>query len=154
MEMAQVGEEARRLAVFVGDFAGEEILYPCPWLPEGGSAQGFFTGVSQFGGLVTMMDYRQERDGEVSYQGHGVFGWDDKACCYNKLWADSMGGMPDHLLKGHWQGESLVFQDAGEGFHVRYCYTPQQDGSFTFALRNSQNGEDWQTFMEGNYQRS
>jgi hypothetical protein len=42
-QMPVPGPPHKRLALLAGEWAGEEVLHPSPWDPEGGTALGRYT---------------------------------------------------------------------------------------------------------------
>lgn len=153
MEMPQVTDEHRKMSVWAGTWQGEETLFPSPFLPEGGKAQGVFVNKMILGDFVMTMDYQQKRDEQVTYAGLGVFGYSPNKQCYTKLWSDSMAGMPEKILDGHWVDNVLTFEGISPEFSVRYSYTLHDENSFSFALLSCKDGENWEKFMEGRYTR-
>ncbi len=61
-----------------GSWAGEEIMYPSQWDPKGGVAIGRNNHKLSLGGFALIADYEQERDGAITFTGHGVHTYDPK----------------------------------------------------------------------------
>jgi hypothetical protein len=97
-------------------------------------------------------DYTEERDGQVMFRGHGVYGYDPKRERYTMHWFDSMGMPPNETL-GTWEGNTLTFQNRGEMGHGRYTYVIENDGSYRFRIDTSKDGQEWIPMMEGHYRR-
>ena len=153
MEMPQANENHAKLAVLAGDWIGEETLHPSPWSPEPSKATGKYQSRMALSGHVLITEYCQEKDGQVTYEGHGVIGWNDRLSCYLMVWSDCMGGVPAQAARGAWEGNLLRFQEENEMGHIRYTYTLHPDGSYEFALSHSQDGGRWSVFMDGHYHR-
>ena len=68
----------------------------------------------------------------MNFHGHGIFLWDANDACHACYWFDSMG-MPPTTYRA-------VF-DFSEGGH------------YVFKMEISQDGAQWNTFMEGRYER-
>ena len=155
MQMPQVQDQHRKLQALVGKWVGEEKLHPSPWDPKGGPAVAKVESRLSVGGFFLITDYTQERDGKVSYEGHGVYGWDGREHCYTMHWFDSMGGGSCSALpaKGTWEGNTLTFQQQSEMGHGRYIYVFEGDGRYSFRIEQSQDGKQWMTFMDSRYTR-
>jgi putative addiction module component (TIGR02574 family) len=82
MEIPKAGSQHERLRALVGSWKGDEKMYPSPWDSQGGTAKGFTEARFDLDGMFVIADYRQERNGKVTYRGHGVFGWDAKQSAY------------------------------------------------------------------------
>ena len=54
----------------------QERLYPSPWDPTGGPAVGHIENRAALDGFAVVHDYEHERNGSVTYRGHGIFTWD------------------------------------------------------------------------------
>ncbi len=154
MEMPQPNENHRRLRALVGDWTGEETLHPSPWDPSGGSATSRVTSRLDLEGFFLITDYVEERGGEVTYRGHGVFGWDPAGNCYTMHWFDSMGSGAPAPARGRWDGNRLVFEQATPTGHSRYVYLFEAEGRYTFRIENSRDGREWKPIMEGRYTRA
>ena len=59
-------------------------------------------------------DYEQERDGKITFTGHGVFTYDPKADPYTLTWFDCMG-VPPEVFKGRFDGDILKLAHGGPG---------------------------------------
>src|SRR4029079_8031956 len=94
MEIPKHTESHRRLERLAGDWMGEELLFPSPWDPKGGPAISRLTAHMGLDGFFLVTDYVQERDGRISYRGHGLYGWDAQQGVYTMHWFDSMGSGP------------------------------------------------------------
>ena len=74
-------EEHRRLAVFAGEWTGEEMVYPSRW-NAGGPATSHVVARVDLNGFYLIQDTRQMRDGKETFATHGVFTYDreDRTC--------------------------------------------------------------------------
>ena len=154
MDMSMpVQEQHRRFEKLAGSWIAEETLAPSPWDAKGGSAVGKIEARIGLGGFFLLADYVQERDGKVTYQGHGVYGYDAKNQRFTMHWFDNMGGSAEQPSYGAWDGDRLVFQSQSEQGHGRYTYTFLGEGRYRFTLEGSTDGKSWSQFMEGNYRR-
>ena len=91
MDMPKPTTAHQKLSKLVERWSGPEKMPPGPWAPEGGTALGRVENREGLDGFVVIQDYAQERDGEVVFRGHGVFGWNAGAGHYTLHWFDSMG---------------------------------------------------------------
>lgn len=154
MEMPQLNEHHEQLAAMVGEWNGNETMHPSPWSPESASATSRTVARRELGGFFIITDYEQKRDGEVSYSGHGVFGWDPRKEKYTLHWYDTMGGDPGAPALGTWEGDTLCFQHQHHMGHSRYTYVFSGKDAYTFALDFSQDGREWVPFCDGKYTRA
>ncbi len=152
--MPQPNEHHKQLTqALVGLWVGDEKLSPSPWGP-GGPARGKYTMTSVCDGFHVVQDYVEEKDGKITYRGHGVFGWDASDQMYTWYWVDSMGFPPREASRGKWEGDTLIFESHSPMGHGRYTYRFNGPDQLHFALENSRDGKDYTLFMEGDYQRS
>jgi len=149
MDMPKPGEEHRKLQAFVGEWKGDEKMFPSPWDPKGGPAKSRTVTKADLDGFFIVSDYTQERDGKVSYRGHGVYGWDSFQKHYTMHWFDTMGCDPGEPAKGVWEGNTVRFQSQHPMGHGRYTYVFDGKDRMTFKLEHSQDGKNWSMFMEG-----
>ena len=59
-------QEQRKLAVFAGEWAGDEMVYPSRWT-EGGPATSHVTARIDLNGFYLIQDTRQMRDGKETF---------------------------------------------------------------------------------------
>jgi hypothetical protein len=153
MQMPTVQEEHRKLEKLAGKWKGEEKIHPSPWDAQGGTATARVESRVDLDGFAVLTDYVEERNGQVSYRGHGVFGYDAEQKMYTMHWFDSMGGGGYRLpALGKWEGNTLFFQNETPMGHSRYTYVFEGAG-YTFRIDASQDGKQWTPFMEGRYTR-
>jgi len=152
--MPQLNEHHRKLHELAGNWVGEEMLSPSPFGP-GGAAIGRFTMRPDVDGFFIVQDYVEEKDGRVVYRGHGILGWDEQHKSYAWYWVDSMASVPAAPSRGHWEGNTLMFEHAPVGDQRgRYTYTFLAPDRMRFEIENSRDGaKTWTKFMEGVYRR-
>jgi hypothetical protein len=153
MEMPKPLEEHRRLEKLAGTWTGEETIFPSPWDAAGGPATGTFEARLACDGFWLVADYAETRNGQVSYLGHGVYGYDRKEQAYTMSWFDSMTESVASVAKGRWDGNRLVFANQTPMGHSRFTYEFQGEGRYRFLIENSQDGKQWVRMMEGQYTR-
>jgi Protein of unknown function (DUF1579) len=152
MEMPTLNEHHRRLAKLVGSWKGEEKLSPSPWDPAGGTAIGTVRNQTALDGFAVIQDYEQQRNGAVTFRGHGVFTWDSNQGSYVLHWFDSMG-MPPNDFRGSFEGEVLSLTNKGPMGLSRCSFDLREPNAYRFRMEVSPDGKQWQTFMEGKYQK-
>src|ERR1700730_8357532 len=86
-------EEHRRLAVFAGEWSGEEVVFPSRW-NTGGPAISHVVARVDLNGFYLIQDTRQTRDGKESFATHGVFTYDREDRHYKLFWHVSLGYFP------------------------------------------------------------
>jgi uncharacterized protein DUF1579 len=153
MEMPKPQEQHRKLQALAGTWTGEETMFPSPWDPKGGQATGRFQSRLELEGFFLLTDYVQERGGQPSYRGHGVYGYDGERSCYTLHWFDSMGSPSGEPMQGNWQGDRLIFEQDGPMGHSRHTYRLEGENRFSLLMENSQDGKQWAKFLEAAYTR-
>lgn len=142
MEMPKPTAEHRKLEKIAGDWEGEEKMSPSPWDPKGGTALGRIKSRMAVGGFALINDYEQERDGKITFSGHGVFTYDLKEQLYTLTWFDCMG-VPPEVFKGRFEGEVLRLSHGGPGMHVRLTYDLSETGHLSTSMEMAQDGVNW-----------
>ena len=142
------GPEHEQLAQLAGDWSGEETMFPSAWSPEEQHRVGRLRA-RLLDGFFVVSDYEQWTGDEVTFRGHGVYSWDEKAKEYVMYWFDSMGGAGG-VARGHLEGNRLTFQNRSPLGHSRYRYT-FEEGETVFEMGMSTDGETWQELMVGRY---
>jgi len=151
MEMPKPQKEHEKLRALAGSWIGEEKMHPSPWDPQGGPAAATIDSRMDLDGFHLISDYVQKRGGQVTYRGHGVFGYNAARKCYEMWWFDSMGMTPDGAASGKWEGDTLMFEHQTPMGFSRYTYTLKGEGRYAFGIQNSQDGKQWASFMDGTY---
>ena len=154
MNMPQPSDAHRRLTKLAGRWSGEEKMFPSDWDPQGGIAQARTEARVALGEFAVLVDYEQERDGEVVYSGHGV--WTVEAhheegeCVL--YWFDSIGtGL--ETFRGGWDGDVLTVQSRNPMGHARLSHDLSAPGTLRTRMETSQDGEQWSSMFEGTYHR-
>jgi len=120
MDMPKVGPSHQKLYVLAGEWQGTETMMPSPMGP-GGTATGNMKARVDIDGFYVISDYTQQRDGAVTYRGHGVYGFDTTTNECTWYWIDSMG-MASVPARGTWTGDTLTFESSMPGGKGRYSY--------------------------------
>ncbi|HEY2412562.1 MAG TPA: DUF1579 family protein, partial [Pirellulaceae bacterium] len=107
MDMPKPGEAHRKIQKLVGNWLGEEKLFPSPWDPKGGTAQARVSNRLALGGFAVIQDYEQLRGGAATFAGHGVFSFNPHDSTYSMHWWDSMGSPPNNFV-GKFDGDVLT----------------------------------------------
>jgi uncharacterized protein DUF1579 len=152
-EMPRPTGEHERLQALAGSWVGQERLLPSPFDPVGGTAVGRMQARMALDGFYLIADYEQERNGQVNFRGHAVYGWDPRGRCYTMHWFDSIGIEHDAPGLGSWEADtlSLVHETRHTG-SSRYTYVVG-DGEYQMQLEHAPDGKTWTTILEGRYER-
>ncbi len=153
MEMPKLTEEHKKLQALVGTWSGEETLPLSPMNPRPSNRTSTTTSRLDLGGFFLLMDHVQQEGKNETFRGHGIFGWDPRQQKYTMHWFDVMGGDPGAPALGTWEGNRLCFQHQHHMGHSRYTYEFGGPGSYSLKLEVSGDGNNWVTFLEGNYKR-
>lgn len=152
MEMPTPGVGHQKMATLVGSWEGTETMHPSQWDPKGGTATGRLTYRRALNGFAVIGNYEQERNGVVSYAGHGVLTFDTDADHHVLHWFDSMGSPPEVFTGGFADG-ALTLSHGGPGMHARLSYDLRQAGQLHSRMEMSQDGVTWSTLFDGRYKR-
>jgi len=151
MPMPTLTEGHRNLEKFVGNWAGEEKIYPSPWDPDGGTAIARIQNNLALSGFAVIQDYEQDRIGTVNMRGHGVIIWNQEEKNYEFHWFNSMG-TPPTVFRG--QFEAGVFTlTCQTPFPSRCIFDFRDEQNYIFQLDISQDGTEWSPFMKGTYKK-
>ncbi len=150
MEMPKVTDHHRRLERLAGRWRGNETMHPSPWDPNGGTAIGRNESRMALGGFALITDYVQERDGKVTFEGHGVMTYDAENERYALHWFDSIGS-PEELFTGGFDGDVLTLSHGGPGMHARLTYDLTREDVLGSRMEMSQDGNEWATLFECDY---
>jgi len=153
MEMPKPTPGHQKLEKFSGSWRGEEKMHPSQWDPKGGTAVGIMNCRLDLGGFASICDYRQEREGKVTFTGHGVTVFNPKEDRYEMYWFDCMGSPPE-VFTGKFSGEEIVMAHGGPGMHARFTYGFPSPGQMTSVMEMSQDGREWRTLFEGRYTKT
>jgi hypothetical protein len=152
-QMPQPSEEHKRLHAMAGSWTSEETIHTSPWDPNGGPAKGRSQARVALDGFVVVTDYEQERNGRVSYRGHGVYGYDVGQKKWFMQWLDNATPTAAPTIWGTFEGDVLAFQMQGPTGHHRYVYKFAKDGEYLFSIETSKDGAAWTTFLDGRFTR-
>jgi len=150
MEMPKPAAAHRKLERVVGLWTGEEKLFPSPWDPKGGTAISRVENRLALDGFAVVQDYEQERNGKVNFRGHGVLRWEAQQQCYEMYWFDSMGMAPN-IFRGSFEDNVLTMTNKQAQGYTRAVWDFRQDGQYQYRMELSQDGNQWQLFIEGHY---
>ena len=142
-----------KLTRFAGDWVGEEKMYPSPWDPKGGTALGKSSYHLVCSGFAAAFDCSQERDGQVTFEGHGVMAVDPKEGEYILHWFDSMGASREEY-RGNFEGEDLILRSRNPMGHHRLVWKLGGSNKMSFHMFMSQDGAEWQPLMDGHYTKA
>src|SRR3954453_11474859 len=127
-------EEHRRLAVFAGEWAGEEMVYPSRWT-AGGPAISHVVARIDLNGFYLIQDTRQTRDGKESFATHGVFTYDREDRLYKLFWHDSLGYFPPAPASGIWHDKTLTLVRGSLPGNARPVYEVVADSTYTLKIQ-------------------
>lgn len=153
MEMPKPSPEHLRLKKLEGQWEGEETMYASQWDPKGGIAIGRTKGRLALNGFALISDYEQERDGVITFTGHGVWSVEPKTKVYTLHWFDGMGSPPE-VFTGSFDGERLTVAHGGPGMHARLTYDLTDPQRLLSSMEMSQDGVAWNTLFDGRYERT
>lgn len=152
MDMPKPSPEHLQLEKLAGSWEGEETMHPSQWDPKGGSATGRTTSRLALSGFALITDYEQERDGVVTYAGHGVYTFDPGEERYTLNWFDSMGSPPE-IFVGRFEDEILTVAHGGPGMHARLTHDLTDPENLLSKMEMSEDGATWNTLFDGSYRR-
>lgn len=152
MDMPKPTADHQRLHKLAGIWKGTEMMYPSPWDPKGGEAEGVSRSRVALGGFAVIADYEQSRDGQVTFEGHSVTTWDAQANQVVLLWFDSMGQGAEEF-RGTWDGDVLTVASKSPMGHARLTHDHSEPGVLSTTMEMSPDGEDWSSLFDGTYRR-
>jgi len=150
MQMTTPTPQHKMLEKLVGNWQGRETMSPAPWDPTGGPAVGRSTNRVALDGLAVVHDYEQERNGGISFRGHGVFHYDMNEKNYVLNWWDSMG-MGNQTFRGDFVDDVLAMVCESPMGHTKCTFDVKEPGRYGFVMEVSQDGSNWMTAMTGDY---
>lgn len=152
MDMPVPSESHLRLEKLSGIWEGEEIMHPSQWDPKGGVATGRNRHELRLGGFALVSDYEQEREGAITFRGHGVYTYSPDEDRYYLHWFDSMGSPPE-VFVGGFDGDVLILAHGGPGMHARMTYDLSEPGILRGTMEMSPDGAQWKVLFEAVYRR-
>ncbi len=145
-------EEHRKLAVFAGEWGGDEMVYPSRW-NAGGPATSHVTARIDLNGFYLIQDAVQMRDGKETFATHGVFTYDREDRLYKLFWHDSLGYYSPAPASGGWSGKSLILVRGSLRGNARHVYEVVDDNNYTMKIQFSPDAEGWADVLTGVYRR-
>ncbi len=153
MNMPKPSDGHLLLEKLSGTWEGEETMYPSQWDPQGGAAIGRNRNRVSLGGFALVSDYEQERDGAITFTGHGVYTYSPTEDRVSLHWFDSMGSPPE-VFKGRLEGDVLILAHGGPGMHARMTYDLSTAGLMKGMMEMSSDGVAWEVLFEAVYRRT
>ena len=144
--------EHRKLAVFAGEWKGEEMVYPSRWV-SGGAATSHVVARMALNGFYLIQDTSQTRDGKESFATHGVFTYDREDRTYKLFWHDSLGYYPPSPASGGWTGKVLTLVRGSLRGNARHVYELVDDNTYNMKIQFSPDAEGWADVLTGVYRR-
>jgi hypothetical protein len=142
------GDAHRKLEMMAGS-GREERMSPSPWERReygGGRVQNR----AALDGLPSFRTTSRSETGPSPSA--AVFTWDATQQCYVLHWFDSMGTPPNEF-KGSFQGKVLTMTSPMPQGQSRVVFDFSKDGKYVFRMDMSPDGREWQTMMDGSYER-
>jgi hypothetical protein len=153
MDMPKPTPHHLRLADLEGHWEGAETMHPSQWDPQGGTAIGRTRSRMALSGFALITDYEQEREGTVTFTGHGVWSVEPKEEIYTLHWFDCTGSPPE-AFTGRFEGNRLTVAHGGPGMHARLTYDFPEPGVLLSKMEMSTDGTAWTTLFDGRYERT
>ncbi|WGS20982.1 DUF1579 family protein [Bradyrhizobium sp. ISRA463] len=145
-------EEHRRLAVFAGEWSGEEVVHPSRWT-AGGPATSHVSARVALNGFYLIQDSVQTREGKESFATHGVFTYDREERTYKLFWHDLLGYYPPSPASGAWINKSLILVRGSLRGNARHVYEVVDDNTYNMKIQFSPDAEGWADVLTGVYRR-
>ena len=144
--------EHTKLAVFAGEWKGDEVVYPSRWV-AGGAATSHVVARIDLNGFYLIQHSRQMRDGKESFATHALFTYDREERTYKLFWHDSLGYYPPSPASGGWVGKSLTLVRGSLRGNARHVYEVIDDNSYSMKIQFSPDAEGWTDVLTGVYRR-
>ena len=145
--------EHKRLAVFAGEWSGEETVYPSRWT-AGGSRHLAGQRAHRSQRLLPDPGHACRcRDGKESFATHGVFTYDREDRTYKLFWHDSLGYYSPALASGGWAAKSLILVRGSLRGNARHVYEIVDDDTYNMKIQFSPDAEGWNDVLTGVYRR-
>ena len=142
-------EQERLVQALAGSWTATERQLP-PLSPEPTTRSGFSHNRPAMGGLYLITDYAQHsQDGHMTFEGHGIYGWDAAVQRYTMQWFDSHSPTGGGVVLGQWLDATLRFEKPGR---ARYEYEALNADTYLFRVLVCSE-DQWHVAMEGTYLR-
>lgn len=152
MDMPKPADGHRKLEALAGDWEGTETMHPSDWDPAGGTATGRNRSRVSLGGFALINEYEQERDGAITFSGHGVTTYDPGTDLYTLHWFDSMGSPPE-VFTGRFEGDVLTMSHGGP-MHARLTWDLTASDAMVSSMEMSQDGTTWNRLFDAIYRKT
>ena len=146
-------EEHRKLAVFAGEWVGEEVVFPSRWTAAGPATSRVVARMA-LDGFYLIQDSVQTRDGKPSFATHGVFTYDREDRTYKLFWHDSLGYYSPAPASGGWAAKSLILVRGSLRGNARHVYEIVDDNTYNMKIQFSPDAEGWNDVLTGVYRRA
>ncbi len=153
MQMPKPSKGHLKLEMLAGSWEGDETMHPSQWDPKGGVATGRNKHAIALGGFALLSEYEQERDGAVTFTGHGVYTYDPDNDRYTLHWFDCMGSPPE-VFVGGFDGDVLTLAHGGPGMHARMTSDLSKPGTMKAKMEMSSDGKNWKVLFEAVYKKT
>ncbi|MDH4069917.1 MAG: DUF1579 domain-containing protein [Ignavibacteria bacterium] len=150
MNMPKPSAGHKKLELLAGNWEGEETMHPSDWDPKGGKATGRTRSRIAVGGFALISDYEQERNGTITFSGHGVYTYDPEKDQYSLSWVDSIGS-PMEIFVGGFKGDILTLGHPPPMMHVRMTWDLSKPGRLVSGMEMSKDGVTWNRLFDGTY---
>jgi hypothetical protein len=134
--------EHRRLEKMAGKWEGEELAYDSSSDSKANVAIGRINSRIALGGFALIHDYERERNGKITFTGHGVFTYNSKEKVYELTWFDSMGERRT-VFTGQFEGDVLRLTHGVPGMHARLTHDMSRPGHLLVSMEMAEDGANW-----------
>src|SRR5260370_41625437 len=141
-------EAHRKLAVFAGEWNGEETVFPSRW-NAGRPATSHVVARIDLNGFYLIQDTRQMREGKETFATHGLFTYDREDRLYKLFWHDSLGYYPPSPASGGWTGKTLTLVRGPLRGNARHGYEIIDANSYSMKIQFSPDAEGWSDVLTG-----
>ena len=155
MQIPKPTEAHRSLEKLEGQWMGEEIYDRSPLEPAGARCMVTFDFRRDMGGFYLIGEYAEKPTSErpQGLRGHMVIGFSPKEKTYTLHWFDNFGNPPAAPAKGTWKGDTITFENHGEGHHGRTIFEVAGDAGLVFRVEMSADGTKWSRTLEAKLKR-
>jgi hypothetical protein len=151
-------EMTRLIKSMAGTWTITEKHMPQPMMPNGGTGKGTAT-LTPGPGNLSLTEKYHSTGAMGSFNGMGVFWWDQKENAYRGLWCDNMtpGGC-DANGTTKWEGDKLVgnmeMDMNGQKMAMRFTYTDFKPDSFMMTMDMGPDASSMKKAMEVTYKKA